>query len=62
MTNPKELLEKRVKEFFGSGASVDIEYRVWIPRANKDYNLEFQLLEEFETLLIDFYYVFKEKP
>ena len=61
MTSEKDRLEKRVKELFGQDAKVDIEYMIRIPITNKSYSREFNLLEEFSELLMDFYYIPQEK-
>ena len=64
----KELLEKRARELFGPDTRVVIEYSVEIPRPEtreqreRTYQLEWQLLTEFNGYLIDFSYLPEKKP
>ena len=62
----KELLE-RAKELFGPDTQVTMEYRVWIRKPltkqrERTYELEWQLLAEFNGYPIDFSYSPEEKP
>ena len=62
----KELLEKRAKELFGPDTQVTMEYRVWIRKPltkqrGRSYELEWQLLTEFNGYPIDFGYISEEK-
>jgi len=63
----KELLEKRAKELFGPDTQVTTEYRVWIRKPltkqrERSYELEWQLLTEFNSYPMDFGYLPEEKP
>lgn len=57
MTQNKDRLEKRVKELFGPHIRVGIEYRVGLPLSQESFEKEFNLLEEFPEILMDFYYL-----